>query len=386
MTMEGRAMKTALVACLLLAVLVAPAATDPKELPKEEWPLQKRINAAIDRGVAHLKKTQGADGSWRGQFGSAGQTALALFTLVSWGAGKTDPAVIKAVTYLTKLKVAAGTGQAVQSDRPPAIRMTYAHSLLVLAMTTLDPKKHKASIKRSVRVLVENQKKNGQWAYIVTMGGPLDQGDNSNTQFALLALRRALRAGFKVPKAVWQRSYKHFEKTLAADGGWGYGCPGSLKGTYGSMTAVGIASMVICKAMLLGDRAAAQFAYLKIPQITKAMIWLEDRFTADGHPGIAKVNAPGGGGQPGGASPMMFQYYWLYAVERVGMLLGQKYIGDHDWYKEGAEWLVDNQMGNGGWRNPAGMMVAPEPPLAATCFALLFLKKATLPIATPPVR
>jgi hypothetical protein len=386
-------MKTPLAAGLLLALLahLAVAQPVPKQLPKEEWPLQKKINAAIDRGVAHLKKIQAADGSWHEpMFGPAGPTALALFTLASSGVDKTDPAVAKAAAFLERLPVAEGTSQDLMSGRRAAIRMTYSHSLVVLALTAVDPKKHAKAIRRSVRIRVENEKKGGQWADIISMGGPLDKGDNSNTQFALLALRRAALAGFKVPKSVWRRSYAHFEKTLAADGGWGYGCKGTMEGSYGSMTAVGIASTVICKAMLLGERAAPGFAYLKIPQIKKAMVWLEDRFAADGHPGIAKVNfiaGPGGGGAPPGAvSPLMFQYYWLYAAERVGVLLGLKYIGDHDWYKEGAQWLVDNQLGSGGWQNPAGMGGGLEPPLAATCFALLFLKKATLPIATPTVR
>jgi hypothetical protein len=223
------------------------------------------------------------------------------------------------------------------------------------------------------------------------MGGPLDQGDNSNTQFALLALRRAGLAGFSVPRAVWQRAYRHFESTLGEDGGWGYGCRGTMEGSYGSMTAVGVASLVICKAMVLGEEKAPGFEYLKIPAVTRGMIWLEDRFAADHHPGIDKVQvgAPAAGGPPGGMPAMSnrtFHFYWLYAVERVGMLLGLRYVGDHDWYREGAEWLVENQAADGSWSNPANQGGAPEPPLAATCFALLFLKKATLPVVTPPTR
>jgi len=64
--------------------------------------------------------------------------------------------------------------------------------------------------------------------------------------------------------------------------------------------------------------------------------------TAPGGPG-------GGAGQPAGASSMMFQYYWLYSVERVGMLLGRRHIGGHDWYKEGATYLLKTQAANGSW-------------------------------------
>jgi hypothetical protein len=285
--------------------------------------------------------------------------------------------------------------------------MTYAHSLTVLALVKLDPEAHRRTIRRSVEVLVSSQEKSGQWAYVISMGGPLDRGDNSNTQFALLALREAALAGFPVPKGVWQRSYRHFERTMDPGGGWGYGCPGTLEGSYGSMTAVGVASLVICKAMMLGPKEAPEFKYLRIPQIRKGLLWLEDRFEAGRHPGIAEVEPGGGpgggppggpGGGPGGAAPggappgggmlsaSTFHYYWLYAAERVGMLLGIPYLGDHDWYREGAEWLVRNQAPDGGWSNAANNMMAPEPPLAATCFALLFLERATRPVVTPPVR
>ena len=78
-----------------------------------------------------------------------------------------------------------------------------------------------------------------------------------------------------------------------------------------------------------------------------------------------------------------FQYYWLYAVERVGMLLSQKYIGNHDWYREGAEWLLKEQKPDGSWVNSDDAMMGLEPPMVATAFALLFLEKATLPVITP---
>lgn len=83
-------------------------------------------------------------------------------------------------------------------------------------------------------------------------------------------------------------------------------------------------------------------------------------------------------------SARTFHYYWLYAVERLGMLLRLRHIGFHEWYREGAQWLVGAQEADGGWVNPAGSLGAPEPPLAATCFALLFLRRATLPVVTEP--
>lgn len=384
-----------------------PAAKDnPKALPGVDQALQDRINRAIARGVEHLNSTQGPAGSWRTEFGSAGPTGLALFTLLSSGVSRVDPAVVRAARFLAGLDTVKGTMSDLAGDRPPAMRMTYDHALRVLALTAHSVETHRVAIGASVRALVSAQKPSGQWAYTITMGGPLDHGDNSNTQFALLALWQADVAGFSVPNTVWQRALRHFESTADREGGWGYGCPGTLEGSYGSMTAVGVACSVIAKAMLLGKEKAGTFDYTSLPVVARGLRWLGARFTADRHPGIDAVTSsgPGGGrpgGPPGGApgggpgamgggppggmpgpSARTFQYYWLYAAERVGMLLSLRRLGEHDWYREGAEWLVSAQRPDGSWHNEATNGGAPEPPLAATCFALLFLERATPRVVT----
>ena len=68
-----------------------------------------------------------------------------------------------------------------------------------------------------------------------------------------------------------------------------------------------------------------------------------------------------------------FYYYYLYALERVGALTQRKWIGRHDWYREGAEELFRRQSQDGSWTSGG-----PESAEVDTCFALLFLKRATL--------
>ena len=87
-----------------------------------------------------------------------------------------------------------------------------------------------------------------------------------------------------------------------------------------------------------------------------------------------------------------WHYYYLYAMERAGMLAYVEWMGEHDWYGEGVEFLLREQLGSGAWSQGAGMRAAagamwrpnPQDDLLAvqsTCFALLFLKKGTLPVA-----
>ncbi len=71
--------------------------------------------------------------------------------------------------------------------------------------------------------------------------------------------------------------------------------------------------------------------------------------------------------------------YTLYGIERVGVLLGLDFLGDHEWYPEGCKFLLSKQGEDGSWSKVEGT----EDAVQATCFALLFLTKATRPIAAP---
>ena len=58
------------------------------------------------------------------------------------------------------------------------------------------------------------------------------------------------------------------------------------------------------------------------------------------------------------------------ALERAGMLFGTETMGDKYWYPEGAKVLCDIQKGGGAWGDGT----------RDTCFAILFLKRATRPL------
>jgi hypothetical protein len=89
------------------------------------------------------------------------------------------------------------------------------------------------------------------------------------------------------------------------------------------------------------------------------LAWLTHHFKVDTNPG-----------HPDGS----WVYYYLYGLERAAVLAGVRNLGQHDWYREGADWLVTTQRGDGSWNSGHGSGVLPS-----TCFALLFLTKATVP-------
>ena len=126
-------------------------------------------------------------------------------------------------------------------------------------------------IKRNVRWLEAHKfpGARGGWSYPASSPG----GDNSNTQFALLALYEAEQFRIRDPKAAgrdagwigvdvspqtWRHAKSYWEENQNLDGSWGYP---TRQGSIGSMTCAGIASMVIVEdrvnaadATVSGDR------------------------------------------------------------------------------------------------------------------------------------
>ncbi|MGC3969450.1 MAG: DUF4159 domain-containing protein [Pirellulales bacterium] len=96
--------------------------------------------------------------------------------------------------------------------------------------------------------------------------------------------------------------------------------------------------------------------------IARAMGWISRNFSVYHNPG-----------DPGHI------LYYLYGLERVGRLTNSRLIGNHDWYREGADALVRRQaqLGGGTW---TGEGAGEYQPLIGTCFGLLFLAKGRRPV------
>jgi hypothetical protein len=121
----------------------------------------------------------------------------------------------------------------------------------------------------------------------------------------------------------------------------------------GSMTTAGIAGLVTCREALATSRRFPGRDRRKVREALRdALAWLQEHFTVQGNPG-----------REDGAHHL----YYLYGLERAGMLTGRRFIGTHDWYREGADHLLALEQGRG-WGNHVGQS-----------FAILFLKRATRP-------
>jgi hypothetical protein len=83
---------------------------------------------------------------------------------------------------------------------------------------------------------------------------------------------------------------------------------------------------------------------------------------------------------PGDPENQGAHFYYLYALERLGMFTGQEKMGRHEWYPEGATVLLERQRPDGSWLD----VPLDNQPVWDTCFSILFLRRATRPLADVP--
>jgi hypothetical protein len=229
--------------------------------------------------------------------------------------------------------------------------------------------------------------------------------DMSSTQLATLALYNAHRFGVKVERDVWNDilafTLDHQEtegpERKRNDPGYasgGYAPPvdhargfmyikGSTDGSEGratgSMTACGIGNLLISKEVLCeSDKGRKDFLDRKLDKtvetaINDGLAWLDMNWSSFTNP----------------RSLYGYPIYYLYCVERAMDLLGKNLIGTNLWYTEGARKILDNakkakveERLKKGTRPVDGMYwetgQTHEPhDVLDTCFALLFLKRAT---------
>jgi hypothetical protein len=312
----------------------------------------EQVRQAIDAGVNKLLDAQADDGTWTEVHTNmpGGVTALCTLALLTSGVSIDDPKIQRALTLLRKLHP----------------HMTYTNSLQTLVMCAAEPKKDLLHIQENVRWLESQQlrdgPKRGAWGY----GNKQGSGDNSNTQFALLALHEARRVGIQVNDQTWKLAQAYWLRTQNFDGSWGYmeGQPGT-----GSMTCAGITALLITMDELMRGDAEIVNGQIRCcgaqqdnDALERALDWMGRHFQASSNPGMGQN----------------WLLYYLYGVERVGRLTNRRYLGAHDWYREGAEKLVAMQDHNIGWWRGGGH--AEENREIATSLALLFLAKGRRPV------
>ena len=308
------------------------------------------VREAIDKGVKYLQEQQNArDGTWNDLPDyPKGVTALCTLALLNSGVPPEDKHIQRSLRTLRKVKPTK----------------TYSVALRTMVLCAAEPQRDQLLIQEYVRWLESTQLPNGSWSY------PSAGGDNSNSQFAVLALHEAERAGAKVDPATWRRAAEYWASCQNPSGSWGY--QPSWREGLGSMTCAGIAATVICSGRVNPPNADVKNGMINCCRIQedddsleRALGWLGINFSVRHNPG------------PRGMSNV-WHYYYLYGLERVGRLTARRFIGGHDWYREGAEFLVRQQDPfNHFW---VGTGHSEDRPHIVTSYALLFLSKGRRPV------
>jgi len=202
---------------------------------------------AIQKGLAHLARTQARNGSWRAQ-GPMGvypcaMTALAGLALMAGGntpsEGEYAENVRRAVYYTLSCANRTGLITVMAEEERPM----YGHgfSMLFLAQAygaeqdvDLQRRIHDV-LARAVALTAKSQSGQGGWYY--TPDANTDEGSVTVTQ--IQALRACRNAGIKVPKSTIARACEYIGKCAESDGGISYSV--QARGSRPPITAAAVA-------------------------------------------------------------------------------------------------------------------------------------------------
>lgn len=383
---------------------VSKGATNQEVLLKEPFVevtkkgLIEGINRAVEKGEKWLVQQRAKDGVITDRTGyavgtshSGGSTALAVLALLHSGADDRDQGIQQAFSYLATQRFImtydlASMLMAVEgkylplswADETESYSEEKARSRIAGKITKQD----KDLVSTWTARLIENQGESGMFGY-----SRAGDGDNlSTTQYAVLGLKSASRMGVVIPPIVWKKALTYLQTALVSSGGaqnvqvvyragtaaeqsapttgWGYLHPTYTAPT-GTMVAAGLTILAISRSELERakewDNKSEQYGR---EVEWGALAWLQKNYSIRS-------------GTPEGCCYMAaMPYYYLYSLERAFVVSDIVLLNGHDWYHEGAAILLSWQRDDGHWEGVHGT------PVIDTAFALLFLKRATIPVET----
>lgn len=320
------------------------------------------VDRALDRAGQWLVKLHP-----NGFAGTEESHELELYALIHAGVPLDNPVVKSGIDALYKKPMAR----------------VYNVSLGAMALCDISPSLHQPWLAEAAEFIVNWQCDNGQFTYgealpgkTPTLAPPVSSGtrpemgggtkatkrvvirrnpkrktskfgDNSNTQYAVLGLRACAEAGVDVPKEVWLDCLGYLKISQTPEGGFGYNV--QWPGVHGSIHTSALGAYIVC-------RYYGGFGTKHDGVVDKGLEWLAANFAVSENPKRASARE--------------WLYYYLYGMERVGVLANTEFFGKREWYQEGARYLLQQQAAGGDWNNDA----------KDTAWAVLFLRRATRPV------
>ncbi|MCC6464649.1 MAG: hypothetical protein IT463_04840 [Planctomycetes bacterium] len=370
--------------------------------------LNGKVSNAIRSGVERLWKQRDKEGLWPYGEHKRGGTALALLALLMCDVDPADARITQSFARMKEQPLSDTYDVGMSIMAIEALYITAEERRAFLAEDGKVPEfkrdlsaADRAEVQRLMDWLVANQNEpNPFWNYYRGKE-TAERHDFSVTQYAWLGMAAALRCGVKPPPHLIVPFTRKLMEWQAPDGpklkrviggqppkegktaprvtrattavtarGWGYSAKATwdkyteATNAYGSMTCAGLTCLYtaldIVEQMDAVDRQkafgneAVRVAWTRDVQasVESGLAWMEHWFSVTRNPNNHRYS----------------YCYYMYGLERIGMMGGLRYLGEHNWYYEGVCPLLAQQDGEGGWGG-----------FHDTSFALLFLKKGSVP-------
>ena len=348
----------------------------------------KEVLASIYKGVEYLQKNS--------QVISSYENGLVAYTLISAGQPPEDQLVRSLIDKVTA-KCPAGGYQ-------PTGHYNYEAGVDAMALAAADKVKYRPQLQVIADFLIKSQHSNGSWDYL----GADHSGDTSISQYGMLGLWAAARAGVEVPQRTLDLAANWHLRTQMRNGGFSYQPLGGDTEIKHSMTVAGIGSLGIARLLMSRNpqdlESLSEEPEAKNKKVERAFGVLEKVTPKEEgvKPSVAVAPADANFKPQSSRAEMDaamkrgigwigsnytvdkncsgWHLYYLYGLERAASLANAERIGGHDWYTDGYRVLLKAQGNDGGWNNIGGA-------ISSTCFAVLFLSRATeklVPNASPP--
>lgn len=355
--------RSPVVAVLLAIALATVLSTRARAAGGKYTPESPEVEAAVQRAIKFLQQDKIEI--------RLGGKALMGLALIKAGVDHNDAKIKEAADELAK---AVATGRGLEDDN-----IVYTLGLSIIFLTQLDPQQHAEQIKHLLDRLLKAQKPHGGWGYL---GRPT--GDTSMTQYGVLSMWEASRAGFAVPDEAWERVCNWLLRTQDPSGAFGYQGedPQTFErvkqaGVRHSLSAAGSGCLYICQDHLgLGERQSRRGA------ASSSLRPVEQRSIIT-RPRSAKVETQrlAAAQQLGNAwfeanytinPPAGYTHYYMYALERYQSF--REALGGppekKPWYDDGVTFLLEHQQKDGAWSGECGTG-------CDTAFGILFLVRST---------
>lgn len=397
---------------------------------------QDRTSKAIDDGIEYLLKTTESrlvdfDAKFKSgrpspdQENGIGILALDIYALVVAGVSVEHPVVRAGFKFLDRIAFTHTYTTAIYAFGLDAAISQIESDLLMLRPPKVVQKlrdnprigaEYRPRLREAVEAIVKAQNKLGVWRY-----GPGAQDfDNSNVQFAVLALGVGAKRGANINDEVWLKVVDHFVKgqqkegeeiadrlrlrppeerglprddvkLIPKDGPGSVAEKRSKKNAKdkGDGATVVVGPPIDVPDPVVGTEATPVYkrgwdyenkgqstwnmSCAGLSSLLLARQNLKGKLSTSAQAALDKAVRDGYGWIMGNWQPTG-QYYGIYSIEKVGDIGDVQLFGSHNWYEEISGHLLGSQQPDGSWPKGGGPKEEPE---VATAFALLVLNRAT---------